>query len=210
LALFLFPLLSLGLYSGDMDFYETSGSELQNEAHAPDQKWVDVAKQLRNEVKNARDEQFNRAIGGTQNTSIYAYKGIKMPILNDSDGCLRSDFNAQKCLRLIYTGLRVYQVNMPHLEQESQFITNVMNIKAGTYRLLHLIKETVKVNDEKVPQVDLSEFTDTAWNQNILAHSILYSFTDFMTEASRAINYMKNKKLMRHLKEDKWISKHQK
>ncbi|TSO47172.1 Interleukin-6 [Bagarius yarrelli] len=154
---------------GDTDFFETSGGELQNEAHAPDHKWLSVARQLRRDIISARDEQ-------------------------------------QKCLRRIYSSLRIYQLYLASLEQESRSITNAVDIKLGTTRLLHLIKETGNVNEEKVHPTNLLKLTDTVWNQKITTHSVLYHFADFMTDVSRAINFMKMKKLT---KQEEWISKHQ-
>ncbi|KAG7317264.1 hypothetical protein KOW79_019562 [Hemibagrus wyckioides] len=169
LALALFPLHALGLYSGDS--FETSGGEVQNEAHAPDHKWHSIAKQLWTDIANARKEQ-------------------------------------QKCLRRIYSGLRVYQVYLLYIEQENWFISNLVNIKEGTTRLLHLIKETVNVNDEKFSPSDLSEFTDSAWIRQKISQFILRNFTKFMVPASRAINHMKNRKLLKHSKEEEQFLKH--
>ncbi|XP_058233909.1 interleukin-6 [Hemibagrus wyckioides] len=204
LALALFPLHALGLYSGDS--FETSGGEVQNEAHAPDHKWHSIAKQLWTDIANARKEQFIKA--GMDNNTSFEEISIYTPLLNASDGCLPVGFHAQKCLRRIYSGLRVYQVYLLYIEQENWFISNLVNIKEGTTRLLHLIKETVNVNDEKFSPSDLSEFTDSAWIRQKISQFILRNFTKFMVPASRAINHMKNRKLLKHSKEEEQFLKH--
>ncbi|MCI4391878.1 hypothetical protein PGIGA_G00139510, partial [Pangasianodon gigas] len=81
----------------------------------------------------------------------------------------------------------------------------------GITRLLHLIKETVKVNDDKVHPTSLRELPDqSTWTRKTVINFILHNFADFMTDTSRAINYMKNIKLKKHIvKEDGWLSKYE-
>ncbi|XP_026786001.3 interleukin-6-like [Pangasianodon hypophthalmus] len=192
----LLPLASLGLYSGDTDFYETSGSQLQNEAHAPDHKWLSIARQMRRDIASVRDEQLKRDFADT--SSEFASVRIQTPLLSSSDGCLPSDFTAHKCLRRIYNGLRVYQAYLPYVERENLTAAHMVDIKVGITRLLHLIKETVKVNDDKVHPSSLNELPDdSTWTRKTVTHSILHNFADFMTDTSRAINYMKNIKVGR-------------
>ncbi|KAF4073729.1 hypothetical protein AMELA_G00246710 [Ameiurus melas] len=202
LLLALLPLASLGLYSGDTDFYETSGGELQNDALAPDHKWLSIARQMRKDIASV-GEQFQRDFPESEFTKVK----IDTPLLSSTDGCLPSDFSPQKCLHRIYHGLRVYQAYLPYIERENQIAARIVDVKVGTTRLLHLIKETVKVNDEVRP----TSLPDASvWTRRRNIHLILSNFADFMTDTSRAINYMKSKKLMQHMaKENGWLSKHE-
>ncbi|XP_060797987.1 interleukin-6 [Neoarius graeffei] len=203
----LLPLPSLSLYSGDAGFYETSGGEPQNDAHVPDHKWLSIAKQLRRDIASVRDEQFKRDFAETFNMTEFAGVRMEMPLLGPSDGCLPSDFIPQTCLQQIYSGLRWYQAYLPDVERENLNADLMKNIHFGTTRLLHLIKEIIQVNNDKADLPSLPD--DSAWKRKILTHSILYYFADFMTDTARAINFMKTKKLTKHIiREDGWLLKH--
>ncbi|KAI5621857.1 interleukin 6 (interferon, beta 2) precursor [Silurus asotus] len=208
LGLLLLPLLSLGLYSGDEDYYDFSGGELQNEAHASFYKWFSIARQMRIDIHSVRDEQFARDFAGMRNMSDFDHQRIETPLLGFSDGCLPFDFKPQKCVQQIYTGLRVYQAYLPYVDNGTS--SRIPEIKVGMARLLGLIKGTGNVHDVEVHPAFLRDLVSgTQWRKKTVTHSILYNFVNFMIVTSRAINYMKAKKLMKHaVKEDKWLSKH--
>lgn len=69
----------------------------------------------------------------------------------------------------------------------------------------------LQVNDDKAQPTSPSELPgDSAWTRKTVTHSILYNFADFMTDAVRAINYMKAK-LLRPVvvRGDDWLLKHE-
>lgn len=67
-----------------------------------------------------------------------------------------------------------------------------------------------QINDDKAHPTSLGELPDdSAWTRKMITHSILYNFADFMTDAIRAMNYMKIKLMKSIMKENGWLSKHE-
>nr|QID88850.1 interleukin 6 [Clarias magur] len=201
LLLALLPLASLGLYSGDTDFYETSGVELQKDALAPDHKLLSIARQMRKDIASV-GEQLKRDFP----ICLEHLSKYETTLMSSTVGCQNTDSCSLYNILRICLGLRVYQAYLQVMMREPMMSARMMDVKVGTTILLHLIKETVKVYD-RVRPTSLPE--DSAWNRKITTHSILYNFKDFMADTSRAINYLMIRIKTKHIaREEGWLLKH--
>lgn len=76
-----------------------------------------------------------------------------------------------------------------------------------TWSLTHSLH--LQVNDDKPHPTFRVLPGDSAWTRKIVTHSVLYNLVDFMTDAIRAVNYIKAKKLTRSTKKkETWLLKH--
>ncbi|XP_066530650.1 interleukin-6 [Hoplias malabaricus] len=187
---------------------ETSGEELQDSARAfAHQKWDHIAKALHKDVTSLRDEQFRRDFDEPlSNMTKYAFVREQTPQLSSADGCYSTNFDAHRCLRRIYAGLRTYREYMSYVDKMNLTTVMITDVQLQTTRLINMIKNKVTVT-HTTPISPLPE--GSAWNQRRVTHSVLYNLAVFLKETIRAIDHI-NKKGMNlirtEIKEPKWPS----
>ncbi|XP_055076613.1 interleukin-6 [Misgurnus anguillicaudatus] len=215
LSVWICQLDAVPLYSSMGELPEISGDEVQEvnvQAPTEQERWHRMAKQLQNDVKTLRDEQFIRDFGETVNMSLFESERINTPVFKASDGCYLKNFSTERCLGRIYNVLMWYKENLNYIERENRTTTLMNNVKHEMKRLLESINSQLQSKDVQVEDISSSLHAKSAWTQKTVTHSILFNLTNVMIDTCRAIPYLskskaghsqrtKNKK-----KTDDWIS----
>ncbi|XDV33737.1 hypothetical protein PO909_004036, partial [Leuciscus waleckii] len=157
LAVFMRLVDAVPAYSSMGELSETSGDEVQDvdvKSLLNDrQKWHRMARDLHNDVKTLRDEQFEREFRETVNMTAYEAVRISTPLLKPSDGCLSRNFSTERCLGRIYSVLTWYKENWNYIEKENLTSTLVTDIKHETKRLLEAINSQLQVGEGQVDPI---------------------------------------------------------
>ncbi|XP_073689011.1 interleukin-6 [Garra rufa] len=195
-------------YSGLAELSEISGDEVQDvDGKSPlsdRQKWHLMAKDLHQDVKTLRDQQFERDFRDTVNMTAYEGVRIKTPLLKHSDGCLSRNFSTERCLSRIYSVLTWYKENWSFIENENLTSNLVNDIKHETKRLLEAINSQLQIAEGQADQTSSDPLSvRSAWTRKTTVHSILFNFTSVMIDTCRAVNYMSKRKTAHRGKDTK-------
>ncbi|XP_076866035.1 interleukin-6 isoform X2 [Brachyhypopomus gauderio] len=188
--------VALPLDTANEDLPEISGEEVHDaKGRSVQDKCNFIAKLLHENIKRLRDEQFQRDFGEAI-INMTNFETVRIQILKSNPPakvCLRKNFDSDKCLTRIYTGLRTYSAYLDYVERENLTASLINSAKESTTRLLNIIKDKWKDGQNHALERALHE--DSAWTRKIVTHSVLYDFEVFMTETSRAIQFMTNHKM---------------
>lgn len=198
LSVWICQLDAVPLFSSMGELPEISGDEVQ-EVNVPvpltePERWHRMAKQLQNDVKTLRDEQFIRDFGETVNMSLFENERINTPVFKASDGCFLKNFSTERCLGHIYNILMWYKENLNYIERENLTPTLMNNVKHEMKRLLESINSQLQSKDLQVEDISSSLHAKSAWTQKAVTHSILFNLTNVMIHTCRAIPYLSKSK----------------
>nr|XP_033786777.1 interleukin-6 [Geotrypetes seraphini] len=130
---------------------------------------------------------------------VLLQNNLDLPKIREEDGCFRSAFKREKCLKKISSGLKEFKKYLVAVERT--FATEgelSVSLQRKTEYLAVMVKLQMK-NPSSVPVTDEEAFTNyflpkNPWLKKVVTRLILRDFTLFIEKTIRAIRFLSTRR----------------
>ncbi|XP_030060591.1 interleukin-6 [Microcaecilia unicolor] len=182
-----------------------SGEELDeplggSSSDTPPPKYLSLALLIQREAATLKEELCNKYAVCDNSMEVFVQNSLDLPKIRAEDGCFRSGFKQEKCLKKISSGLAEFQIYL--LVVENTFSTEgklAESLRHKTRHLADVVKLMINPSAVPVTQTDKLELmkgllSNDPWLQKVSTRLILRDFTLFIEKTIRAIRFLITKR----------------